>query len=179
MLDAAGKLEDLRIRTQSAMKLKGDRDGNSAFINDQYRICFAWEDGNAYKVELVDYHSRHTMIIARKGLRIESSSGRFCETNFSPMKMSAYQLAKRSFTFRLRAWNDIVLQKRGITADTAVRLAKFFGTSEQFWLSLQAAYEVSDVVSRTQARNRPWQSSSFHLTRHTRHDSVLLGACGG
>ena len=43
--------------------------------------------------------------------------------------------------------NDIVLQKRGITADTAVRLARFFGTSEQFWLGLQSAYEVSVVKS--------------------------------
>jgi len=40
-----------------------------------------------------------------------------------------------------------VLQKRGITADTAVRLARFFGTSEQFWLGLQSAYEVSVVKS--------------------------------
>jgi antitoxin HigA-1 len=37
--------------------------------------------------------------------------------------------------------NDIVLERRGISADMAVRLARFFGTSEQFWLNLQANYE--------------------------------------
>lgn len=58
MLDAAVKLEDLRIPPGNRLeKLKGDREGQfSIRINDQYRICFAWEDGNAYNVELVDYH---------------------------------------------------------------------------------------------------------------------------
>ena len=50
--------------------------------------------------------------------------------------------------------NDIVLKKRGITADTAVRLAKFFGTSEQFWLGLQAAYEVSTIKAKQQEELR-------------------------
>jgi plasmid maintenance system antidote protein VapI len=43
------------------------------------------------------------------------------------------------------AQHDIVLEKRGISADTAVRLARFFGTTEQFWLNLQSAYEISRV----------------------------------
>ena len=63
-----------------------------------------------------------------------------------PMKMSVYRLAKEIRVPAPRV-NDIVLQKRGITADTAVRLARFFGTSEQFWLGLQSAYEVSVVKS--------------------------------
>jgi antitoxin HigA-1 len=41
--------------------------------------------------------------------------------------------------------NDIVLERRGVSADTAVRLSRFFWTTEQFWLSLQAAYEISKV----------------------------------
>jgi len=63
-----------------------------------------------------------------------------------PMKMSVYRLAKEIRVPALRV-NDIVLQKRGITADTAVRLARLFGNSEQFWLGLQSAYEVSLVKS--------------------------------
>ena len=63
-----------------------------------------------------------------------------------PMKLSVYRLAKEIRVPAPRV-NDIVLQKRGITADTAVRLARFFGTSEQFWLGLQSAYEVSVVKS--------------------------------
>jgi antitoxin HigA-1 len=41
--------------------------------------------------------------------------------------------------------NDIVLERRGVSADTAVRLSRFFGTTEQFWLNLQGAYEISRV----------------------------------
>ncbi|SJN24654.1 HigA protein (antitoxin to HigB) [Micrococcus lylae] len=41
-----------------------------------------------------------------------------------------------------RRINEIVLGKRGITADTAIRLARYFGTSEQFWMNLQVDYEL-------------------------------------
>ncbi len=41
-----------------------------------------------------------------------------------------------------RRINEIVHGKRGITADTAIRLARYFGTSEEFWMNLQAHYEL-------------------------------------
>lgn len=58
MLDAATILEDLRVPPANRLeKLKRDRQGQwSIRINDQWRICFAWHDGNAYDVEIVDYH---------------------------------------------------------------------------------------------------------------------------
>ncbi len=55
--------------------------------------------------------------------------------------MSVYELARRLRVPAPRI-NDIVLEKRGISADTAVRLARFFGTSELFWMNLQSSYEV-------------------------------------
>jgi addiction module HigA family antidote len=58
-----------------------------------------------------------------------------------PLKISAYELAKRLNVPAPRI-NDIVLEKRGITPETAVLLARFFGTTEQFWLNLQAAYDI-------------------------------------
>jgi addiction module HigA family antidote len=66
------------------------------------------------------------------------------EEFLKPLKLSAYALAKGIRVPPPRV-NDIVLEKRGITADTAVRLAKFFGTSEQFWLNLQSSYEVNQI----------------------------------
>ena len=66
------------------------------------------------------------------------------EEFLKPMKLSAYALAKRLHVPPPRI-NDIVLERRGITADTALRLSRFFGTTEQFWLNLQDAYEVSRV----------------------------------
>ncbi|WP_456433716.1 type II toxin-antitoxin system RelE/ParE family toxin [Nitratifractor sp.] len=58
MLDAAKTLEDLRVPPSNRLeKLAGDRSGQySIRINRQYRICFVWEGGNAYQVEVIDYH---------------------------------------------------------------------------------------------------------------------------
>jgi antitoxin HigA-1 len=68
------------------------------------------------------------------------------EEFLKPLGISAYELAKRLHVPAPRV-NDIVLERRGISADTAVRLSRFFGTTEQFWLSLQGAYEVSRVMA--------------------------------
>lgn len=58
MLDAAVSLQDLRIPPGNHLeKLAGDRLGqHSIRINDQWRICFVWREGDAYDVEIVDYH---------------------------------------------------------------------------------------------------------------------------
>jgi proteic killer suppression protein len=58
MLNQARVLEDLRIPPGNRLEaLRGDREGqHSIRINDQWRICFVWEDGGAGDVEIVDYH---------------------------------------------------------------------------------------------------------------------------
>ena len=57
-VDAADALDDLRIPPGNWLeKLKGSRAGQySIRVNDQWRVCFHWKDGNAYDVEIVDYH---------------------------------------------------------------------------------------------------------------------------
>jgi proteic killer suppression protein len=58
MLDAAESLQDLRVPPGNRLeKLSGDRKGqHSIRINDQWRIGFEWRDGDAYQVEIADYH---------------------------------------------------------------------------------------------------------------------------
>jgi proteic killer suppression protein len=58
MLDAAASLEDLRMPPGNRLeRLRGDRAQQySIRINDQWRICFHWRSGDAYDVEIVDYH---------------------------------------------------------------------------------------------------------------------------
>jgi len=58
LLDAAERLEDLQVPPGNRLeKLAGDRKGqHSIRINDQWRICFRWHQGDAYEVEIVDYH---------------------------------------------------------------------------------------------------------------------------
>jgi addiction module HigA family antidote len=63
------------------------------------------------------------------------------EEFLTPLAMSAHQLA---LALRVPATriNDIVNQKRGITADTALRLSRYFGTTSRFWMNMQASYEL-------------------------------------
>jgi proteic killer suppression protein len=58
ILDAAEALQDLRVPPSNRLeKLSGDRQGqHSIRINDQWRVCFEWYEGDAYNVEIVDYH---------------------------------------------------------------------------------------------------------------------------
>jgi proteic killer suppression protein len=58
MLNRATTLHDLRVPPANRLeKLSGDRVGQySIRINDQWRICFTWQDGDAWEVEIVDYH---------------------------------------------------------------------------------------------------------------------------
>lgn len=63
------------------------------------------------------------------------------EEFLKPLGMSVYELARELRVPAPRV-NDIVLERRGITADTAVRLARFFGTSPEFWMNAQSFYEV-------------------------------------
>ena len=58
MLSKSVSLEDLRCPPSNRLeKLKGDREGQYGIrVNDQYRVCFRWQGGNAADVEIVDYH---------------------------------------------------------------------------------------------------------------------------
>ena len=58
LVDAAEQIGDLRTPPGNQLeKLKGDRSGQySIRVNDQWRVCFTWHDGDAYDVEIVDYH---------------------------------------------------------------------------------------------------------------------------
>lgn len=63
------------------------------------------------------------------------------EDYLKPLEMSANALAKQLHVPASRI-NDIVLERRGITADTALRLSRFFGGDAQSWLNLQTAYDL-------------------------------------
>lgn len=65
-----------------------------------------------------------------------------------PMDLSQNALA-RTIGVPPRRINEIVLGKRSITADTAIRLAKHFGTSEQFWMGLPADYDLEEARKAT------------------------------
>jgi antitoxin HigA-1 len=151
ILDAAMSLADLRVPPGNRLeRLRGDRAGqHSIRINDQCRICFRWQEGDAYDVEIVDYQWEGVM--APKRLAPVHAGKILLDEFLIPMGISQYRLAK-DISVPPRRINEIVHGKRAISADTALRLARYFGTSERFWLNLQAQFDLD--VERDRLGNR-------------------------
>jgi addiction module HigA family antidote len=86
------------------------------------------------------------------------------EEFLKPMNISQYRLAKEIGVPQRRI-GEIVAGKRAITADTGLRLSRFFGMSEGFWLGLQTDYDremAKDALAKTLAQIKPWNSSRGH-----------------
>ena len=75
------------------------------------------------------------------------------EEFLSPLNISQYRLAKET-SVPARRINEIVHGSRSISADTALRLARYFGTSERFWLNLQVRYDLEVEKDRLGDRLR-------------------------
>jgi addiction module HigA family antidote len=73
------------------------------------------------------------------------------EEFLEPMGISQYRLA-RDISVPPRRINEIVLGKRAITPDTALRLSLFFGLSERFWMNLQTRYDIEVEKDRLEGR---------------------------
>jgi addiction module HigA family antidote len=73
------------------------------------------------------------------------------EEFLAPLGLSQYRLAQ-DLSVPPRRINEIVHGKRGVSADTALRLARYFGTSPQFWLNLQARYDLEVEQDRLGSR---------------------------
>lgn len=73
------------------------------------------------------------------------------EEFLEPLELSQYRLAK-DISVPARRINEIVHGERAITADTALRLSRFFGTSERFWLNLQTRYDLEMERDRLGSR---------------------------
>lgn len=84
------------------------------------------------------------------------------EEFLEPLEISQYRLAKAIDVPQTRI-GEITAGRRGITADTALRLAKFFGTSENFWMNLQASYDAAqarDDLEEVLARIEPYERAA-------------------
>ena len=86
------------------------------------------------------------------------------EEFMKPMHLNANRLAHYLDVPTPRI-NDILLKKRGITADTALRLAHYFGTSAKFWMNLQDSYELREVSQQTKK----------HIQKLVHKDSQAIG----
>lgn len=93
------------------------------------------------------------------------SPGEMLDEEFlKPLEMSKYRLAKEIGVPAQRI-GGIVAGRRGITADTDLRLCRFFGLSDGWWLRLQADYDTEILrpkLGKTLAKIKPWAASSEH-----------------
>ncbi|HSS12134.1 MAG TPA: HigA family addiction module antitoxin [Acidimicrobiales bacterium] len=142
-------------------KLKGDRaESYSIRVNQQWRICFRWTPAGPEDVEVVDYHLRRTVSDTETMPPIHP--GEILQEEYlGPMGVSQYRLAQ-AIEVPPRRINEIVHGKRGISANTALRLARYFGTSERFWLNLQNRYDIEverDRLATAVERIEPLKSA--------------------
>ena len=90
------------------------------------------------------------------------------EEFLKPMGISQYRLAKET-SMPPRRVNEIVQGKRSITANTALRLARYFATTDRFWLNLQARYDLEIEKDRLGAR-----LAKSRLTMHSNCKLIIL-----
>jgi addiction module HigA family antidote len=142
-LNAAVSLNDLSALPGNRVeKLKGARAGQySIRINDQWRVCFEWIDNNAENVEIVDYHKYTGIRLMTEKIPPVHPGEILLEDYLIPSGINQHQLA---LAMRVPAnrISEIVKGKRSITAETALRLGRAIGTSPEFWLNLQAQYDL-------------------------------------
>ena len=122
-------------------KLKGDRVGqHSIRINDQWRICFRWTSAGPEDVEISDYHCGGLMPTSAAMEPIHPGEV-LLEEYLEPLGVTQHRLSV-AIGVPPRRINEIVHGKRGISPDTALRLSRFFGTTDRFWLNLQGRYDI-------------------------------------
>jgi addiction module HigA family antidote len=86
------------------------------------------------------------------------------EEFLKPMGITQYRLAKEIGVPQRRI-GEIVAGARAITADTGLRLSRFFGMSEDFWIGLQMDYDAAktkDSLAKTLAKIKPWPLGAVH-----------------
>jgi addiction module HigA family antidote len=163
-LDLAAGLDDLKVPPGNRLHaLEGDRKGQySISVNDQWRICFRFVDGDAYDVEICDYHweAEPAMSIANTtGInRRPTHPGEMLREDFLPdYGLSVAGLAEAVGVSR-QSINELLRERRAISPDMALRLARLFGNSAEFWLNAQRAIDLWDAaqaIRKDVARIKP------------------------
>ena len=152
-INAAERIGDLAVPPGNQLeKLKGDRAGYySIRVNDQYRICFRWSATGPEDVEFVDYHQGGQMTDTDTPIMAPIHPGEMLMEDFlKPLGVSQYRLAQ-AIGVPARRINEIVHGTRRISADTALRLSRYFGMSDGFWMNLQGHYDLEVEKDRLDA----------------------------
>lgn len=138
-LAAVHTLEDLRALQSRRLEILIGQGGwhYAIGVNEQWRICFEWPETSPgpVNVELVDSSSGGHMTA------VATHPGELLAEELRALNMSASELARRIKVPTNRV-TGILNGQRAITGDSALRLARFFGTSAEFWVNLQSLHDL-------------------------------------
>jgi antitoxin HigA-1 len=145
-LAAVHTLEDLRtLQSRRLETLVGEGGWHYAIrVNEQWRLCFEWPETSPgpTNVELVD--SANGGHMAPPAIH----PGEHLAEELRALNMSASELARRIKVPTNRV-TGILNGQRAITGDSALRLARFFGTSAEFWVNLQSLHDLHVAAAKT------------------------------
>jgi addiction module HigA family antidote len=144
MLDAATVLDDLRVPPANHLEaLKGDRAGqHSIRVNDQFRLCLSGRPmGPPRSNAWTTIEVRRMTMKPKNGMRPVHPGEVLREEFLVPLEVSANRLAQ-ALDIPTNRITEIVGERRNVTADTALRLARALGTTPDFWMNLQKTFEL-------------------------------------
>ena len=142
MLDAAENLADLLIPPGNRLeKLAGDRAANTASASTGSGASASNGPTQVQRTSRSSTATREGSVTSEVIMDRVPPGEILLEEFLLPLGVSQYRLAK-AISVPARRINEIVHGQRRISADTALRLSRFFGTSERFWLNLQARYDL-------------------------------------
>jgi addiction module HigA family antidote len=152
VLNAVQSLDEPCSPPENRLKaLRGDFKGfHSVRVNQQWRLVFRWQVGGAYEVQLTDYHDQEVAVQPKH--RVPTHPGEILLEEFlRPLGQTQVALAAH-IGVPVQRVNELVRGKRGVTPETAWLLSQALGTSPEFWLNLQAAYDLAMSRPRRSVR---------------------------
>lgn len=151
MINNTGKLEDLRLPPGNHLeKLYGDRIGQySIRIQKQYWICFNYSNGEFLQC-WNSWLSLGGKIKMAKNLASPKMSSFLWDDFMKPLHISAYKLAKE-INVPVSRIQDILHDRRKITADTSIRLGRYFGISDDYFFKIQNELDLRNVLMKNKS----------------------------
>lgn len=174
---AVSKMDLMRLPSNRFEALGGDRIGQfSIRINQQWRVCFEWPDDHPrpFNIEIADYHRDRRLPLKERTImpRDPIHPGQFLADELAELGMAPAELARELHVPANRIY-QILSGRRAMTANTALRLGQWLGTSAELWMNLQKLYELrlaerqgGEEIRRTIAHRRPSAPEPVHASPH-------------
>lgn len=169
-VELATQLDDLKVPPGNRLHaLDGDRKGRHAIaVNDQWRTCFRFVDGDAWDVEICDFHQECEECDERQGIDqpaqqpqddAPADASRGNAAGGLPARLRPHRRQSRRGGRGLPASiNELLRGRRAVSPEMALRLSRLFGKAPEFWLNAQRAvdlWDAAEILGTEMARIQP------------------------